>query len=66
MYHGHTEPTEKQLGYAAKLARDLHVGSEAIDLLSWANGWSRSKASSKLSKQTISEAIDQAVQRLKK
>lgn len=64
MYYGHSQPTAKQQGYAAKLARDLGVGNEAADLLQWANGWSRSKATSKMSKETMSSAIDDALRAL--
>jgi hypothetical protein len=65
MYYGHTQPTSKQLGYAAKLANDLGVGGTARSLLMWANGWSASKASAKMSKETISSAISDALSKLK-
>lgn len=61
MYYGHQPASSKQIAYAASLARKINVGFDAADLLMWHYGWSRSKATSKMSKQTISAAIDAAL-----
>lgn len=66
MYYGHQPATHKQIGYAGYLARQLGKGNSYIELLCWANNWSRSKASKKASKETISEAIDAALTALKR
>lgn len=65
MYYGHHPATEKQCGFASKLARDLKVGNTATDLLQWHAGCSKSKAQKTLSKETLSEAIDTAIAALK-
>ena len=64
MFYDHSTATTKQIGYACVLAKKLGVGSDHIDLLRWANGWSGSKAEKKCSRQTVSAAIDAALDEL--
>lgn len=59
-----TAPTTAQMSYAAKLARDLGVGSDVYDLIAHITGYSRSKAQKSATKESVSSCIDAAKKRL--
>lgn len=64
MKYGHTQATQKQLNFAAMLARKVECGGTAQDLVRWHFGVSTSKASKIMSMQTVSEAIDAALKHI--